>query len=290
MPKKIALLVGISEYSSELSKLPSATKDAEAMKLVLQNPKIGGFNEADVTLLLNPEKQQISEAISHLFANCHQDDLVLFYFSGHGIKDEKGNLYLVASDTRKQKGKLIPLTALSSKDVHTQMENSKCKRQIVILDCCFSGAFPKGMRIKGDETVDLNQLSGIGRAILTSSNTLQYSLAPEGSELSVYSRYLVEGLKTGAGDLDGDGKISVYELHEYARKKVLEVYPDDMKPEIYSLSLDTSRIFLALSPKEYIRLKYRKEVEVIAREDNGEIQFINRQTLNQIRKTLGLSN
>ncbi|WP_293074181.1 GUN4 domain-containing protein, partial [Moorena sp. SIO4A5] len=213
----------------------------------------------------------------------------LFYFSGHGIKDEKGYLYFATSDTRKQKGKFIPPTALSSNDVRTEMENSFCKRQIVILDCCFSGAFTKGMIRKGDETVDLSQLSGRGRAILTSSNSIEDSLAPEGSELSVYSRYLVEGLKTGAGDLDGDGKISVDELHEYAQDKVLEVSPS-MTPQFYSFYSDTSRIFLALSPKEDISLKYRKEVEVIAREDNGEIQFINRQTLNQIRINLGLSN
>lgn len=81
------------------------------------------------------------------------------------------------------------------------MCNSICRRQVVILDCCFSGAFAKGWLAKDDGSVDIkNQLGGEGKVVLTSSTHVQSSLAPQGSDLSTYTRYLVEGLETAKDD------------------------------------------------------------------------------------------
>ncbi len=63
-------------------------------------------------------------------------------------------------------------------------------------------------------------LGGRGRVILTSSTLYQYSFEQQGAELAVYTRYLVEGIRTGAADLDNDGSISVNELHDHVREKV----------------------------------------------------------------------
>lgn len=52
-------------------------------------------------------------------------------------------------------------------------------------------------------------IGGKGRAILTSSTSTQYSFEQEGSELSVYTKYLVEGIEKGEADLEDDGWIAV---------------------------------------------------------------------------------
>lgn len=39
-------------------------------------------------------------------------------------------------------------------------------------------------------------------------------------KLAIYTRYLVEEIQTGAADLDGDGAVSVNELHNYVKAKV----------------------------------------------------------------------
>ncbi|MEH2014691.1 caspase family protein [Nostoc sp.] len=91
---KVALLIGVSEYEPGLNSLPSAVKDVEAMQRVLVNPEMGGFAMADITGLKNSQRQEIEDAIYHLFSNRQKDDLLLFYFSGHGIKDDKRKLYL----------------------------------------------------------------------------------------------------------------------------------------------------------------------------------------------------
>ncbi|MEH1888343.1 MAG: caspase family protein [Nostoc sp.] len=284
---KLALLIGISDYQPGLNALPGAVQDVKAMQRVLQHSEMGDFADADVTVLENPQRQVIEEAIETLFSGRRKDDLVLLYFSGHGIKDEAGKLSLANSQTRKNlKGELIQTTATAASLIHGMMENSRSRRQVIILDCCFSGAFAEGMKAKDDNSVDIkNQLGGEGRAVLTSSTSTQYSFEQEGSDLSVYTRYIVEGIEKGAADTDNDGMISVDELHEYARKKVQETAPA-MKPEIYAVR-EGFKIKLAKAPVGDPQLEYRKEVERWARD--GKISSVGRRILKRRQSELGLS-
>ncbi|MBW4631103.1 MAG: caspase family protein [Iphinoe sp. HA4291-MV1] len=282
---KVALLIGASEYGEGLSPLPGATKDVEAMQRVLQHSAMGSFDE--VKTLLNTDPQVMQEAIETLFSGRAKEDLVLLFFSGHGIKDESGRLYLATHITRKNtQRELVKATAVPASFVQDIMSNSRSKRQVVILDCCFSGAFAEGWLAKDDGSVDVkNQLGGEGRAVLTSSTSTQYSFEQQGIDLSVYTHYLVEGIETGAADQTNDGVISVDELHEYAKKKVQEAAPA-MKPEIYAVR-EGFKIWLSKAPTDDPKLRYRQEVELYA--SRGEISMIGRNALDALRQTLGLS-
>lgn len=281
---KMALVIGVGEYEPSLTPLPGSVRDVEAMQRVLKHPEVGGFDE--VKTLLNPAPQKMQEAIEALFSGREKDDLVLLFFSGHGIKDDSGKLYLATRITRRtDNGELIRATAVPTRFVQDIMSNSRSKRQVVILDCCFSGAFAEGWLAKDDGSVDVKtQLGGEGRAVLTSSTATQYSFEQEGSDLSTYTRYLVEGIETGAADLDSDGVVSVDELHEYAKGKVQEAAPA-MKPEIYAVK-EGYKIRISQAPTNDPSLRYRKEVERCA--IRGEISTISRYTLDALRTSLGL--
>ncbi|MCC5622528.1 SUMF1/EgtB/PvdO family nonheme iron enzyme [Nostoc sp. CHAB 5715] len=280
---KFALLIGVSEYDyqdKELKPLLAAVKDVEAMQRVLVNPEMGEFPESNITVLKNPQRQEIEEAIENLFNNRQKDDLLLFYFSGHGIKDDRGLLYLSTRATKKLNGKLAKSSAVAASFLHSNISDSRSQRQVLILDCCFSGAISQGMTVKSDGTVNVQeQLGGKGRAILTSSTSAQYSFEQEGSELSIYTRYLVEGIETGAADKDNDGSISIDELHEYASTKVQEAAPA-MTPKFYPVE-EGHKILLAKSPKDDPKLKYRKEVE--NRINRGKFSIPARRLLNSLR-------
>jgi uncharacterized caspase-like protein len=180
---KIALLIGVTDYGSGLNALPSAIKDVEAVKRVLQHPDMGGFDE--VKPLINPDPLTMQEAIQALFLDrCTKDDIVLLFFPGHGIKDERGKLYFATHITRKNsQGELVKATAVPASFVQEIMSDSRSKRQVVILDCCFSGAFAEGWSAKDDGSVNIQaQLGGEGRAVLTSSTSTQYSFEQKGLE------------------------------------------------------------------------------------------------------------
>ncbi|MDJ0695550.1 GUN4 domain-containing protein [Mastigocoleus sp. MO_188.B34] len=284
---KIAVLIGVSEYKYGLNPLPAAIKDVEAMQRVLQNPKMGGFTPDNITVLKNPQRQVMEEGIEMLFSSCQKDDLLLLYFSGHGIKDDHGRLFLTTPLTRKdRKGKLIRTTTVAASFIHEIMENCRSKRQIIILDSCFSGAFAEGMRAKDDGVVDIKtQLGGEGRAILTSSTAFEYSFEQQGSDLSVYTRYIVEGIETGAADIDDDGVISVDEVHDYAKKKVHKAAPA-MNPGIFAIK-EGYKIKIARAPIGDPKLEYRKEVEKCIRD--GKVSTVGRRILKRRQKELGLS-
>ncbi len=267
--------------------MPAATKDVEAIQRVLENPEIGGFD--DVKVLLNPQRHEMEEAIDILFDNRQKDDLVLLFFSGHGIKDESGKLYFAARNTRKtDKGVPARATTVAANFVHEVMSNSRSKREVVILDCCFSGAFAEGMAAKDDGFVDVkNQLGGEGRAVLTSSTSTQFAFEQQGVDTSIYTSYIVEGLETGVADRDEDGWISVDELHEYAKTKVQEVAPV-MKPEIYAIR-EGFKIVLAKAPSDDPQLIYRREVEYLISAGNGRISDAGRDVLDELRHNLGLT-
>ncbi len=282
---KLALLIGVSEYQDGLSPLPSAVRDVEAMQRVLHQPETGGFDQ--VKPLIDPDPLLMQQEIETLFTDRCKDDLVLLFFSGHGIKDDTGKLYFATRITRKTpKGELIRSTAVPASFVCEIMSNSRSKRQIVILDCCFSGAFAEDMTAKDDGSVSIQaQLGGEGRAVLTSSTSTQYSFEQKGSNLSIYTEYLVKGIETGEADLDNDGAISVDELHDYARQHVQEAAPT-MKPEIYAVR-EGFRIRLAKARIADPKLRYRKAVEQAA--SGGKIFPADRRLLNHLQTEIGLS-
>ena len=283
---KVALLIGVSEYEPGLNGLPSALKDVTAMQEVLTNPEMGAFANSDVTVLQNPSRQVMETAIFHLYTNRQKDDLVLLYFSGHGVLNDEGELYFASRDTRKDQGRLVPITAVEAKFVQHWMQRSKSQQKVIILDSCFSGAFAKGMTAKDSGSVNPERfLGGKGTAILTASTSTQYALSEEGVDLSVYTRHLVEGIRTGGADLDNDGSISVTELHDYASSKVKEA-AGAMTPEFYPVK-EGYKILLAKSPKDDPRLKYRKEAE--RRSAEGRFPMIAKKLLKLLRRDLGIS-
>jgi tetratricopeptide (TPR) repeat protein len=288
---KVALLIGVSEYESELKPLPGSVKDVDAMKRVLADPRMGDFSEADITVLKNPQRQEMEDAIYWLFADRKKDDLVLFYFSGHGIKDENGKLYFATRATRKENGKLVRPSAVAAAVLRESINECRSQHQVIILDSCFSGAIAERMTIKDDGTVNLQeQLGGRGRAILTSSSSTEYSFGSdvhEDSGLSVYTRFLVEGIETGAADIGGNGLITVDELHEYASDRVKKAAPA-MTPKFYPVE-EGYKILIAKSPRYDPRLRYRKEVQQRAEQGRGKLSYFAQKLLEDERIEWGLS-
>ncbi|HEY9708706.1 MAG TPA: caspase family protein, partial [Oculatellaceae cyanobacterium] len=291
MPKKIALLIGVSECGIRLPPHLEAVNNVAAMQRVLPDPKLGDFEE--VESLLNPDLETIQKAIQTVFASCGVNDLALLFFSGHGIIDEDGHLYFTTSITAQDD---FQSTAVPASFIQQQLSISDAARQIVILDCCYIGAFAEGWQTESVK-VDINQeLGARGRIILTSSTTTQMVFEQETTSLSPYTQYLVEGIETGAADRDGAGLIYVRELHNYAKEKVQDIQPY-MEPNVILDEKDFDIVLTVLPNQdpnadpeaEYLKIeaKYRKIVEKYGRV--GEIPEIVNYTLDKKQKTFGLT-
>jgi uncharacterized caspase-like protein len=154
---RVALLIGTEKYGDGFKALPAAPKDVTAWADVLQNPEMGGFD--DVQTLIDPAHSEMAQTIETWFRSHAKEDLALLFISGHGIKDNDLKLYFAASDSRKDKDVLMRSTAVSAEFVRDRIRESRSKRQIVILDCCFSGAFGD-LLAKDDGSVNLETILG----------------------------------------------------------------------------------------------------------------------------------
>lgn len=282
VPRRIALVVGVRDYI-QFSQLPNSLRDAEMMAHVLK--VVAGFDE--VSILIDPDQMRLAEAIELLFADRDKDDLILLYYSGHGIKDERGQLFLAVPNTRKHvSGELVRASAVPCRHIHDTMSASRSRRHVVILDCCFSGAFAEGMLAKDAGHLDLrSQLGGEGRAVLASSGSTQYSFDASDTGLSTYTQFLVRGIASGEADLNHDGLITIDELHEYARLHVQAVRPA-MSPQILPTREGYSIVISAAQKVDPQRAYTAKVREVADR--SGVLSRVALQVLAMRREQLGL--
>ena len=186
------------------------------MAEVLADPRIGAFT---VTRVIDQDERRVRRKIDVFLSSRGLADLVVVYLSCHGSLDRRGRLYFAAADTVKNQ---LGSTGILSAWLLDQLDDCRARRQVLILDCCFSGAFARGS--KGVADLDLERRlagHGRGRAVLTASRAGEYSF--EGQALpgagvtgSVFTAGLVEGLRTGDADASGDGYVSVDEAYDYA--------------------------------------------------------------------------
>lgn len=228
VPEKFALLVGSYEYAQEpgLQRLQGPQNDIAALKAVLGDPEIGGFG---VQTSINESSGRVLELVEEFLAERTREDVVLLYFSGHGIK-ENGELYFAMANTRRTR---LLSSALKARTVHDALRGCRARQQLLVLDCCHSGAVQSGMVIRSGTSVCTQDFfDGRGHVVLTASDSIQYALeegpsvTPDERPHSIFTRALVEGLTTGDADRDGDGLITVDELYDYLHTEVRTRTPE----------------------------------------------------------------
>lgn len=186
-----ALIIGINDYPS--APLRGCVNDANAIASVLARNSDGSPNFS-IKLVTSPSdiltRASLRHDIDELFSgDC---DVALLYFSGHGFVKSTGG-YIVTSDFKKYD------EGISMDEILILANNSKVKDRIILLDCCFSGAFGTPAI-----TGTLSQLSE-GLTILTSSRNSETSLEVDsGCFAGVFTTLVVDALNGGSADLRGN--------------------------------------------------------------------------------------
>ncbi|WP_406374503.1 SUMF1/EgtB/PvdO family nonheme iron enzyme [Streptomyces sp. NBC_00647] len=212
---RFALVIAADNFKDPgLRQLRGPQADVQALAEVLSSPEVGGF---EVRTIVNEPSHKVRRAVEEFYSARRRDDLLLFYFSGHGLKDFRGQLYFAMPDTERR---FLQSTAVSAQFIGEMMNECVTRTQVVLLDCCHSGAFTRGMAAKADSAMHTaERLGGQGRVVLTASDAMQYAF--EGDDLtgqgvgSVFTRVLVQGLKTGDADINQDGEVDIDELYSY---------------------------------------------------------------------------
>ena len=248
-PRRTALLIGNGQFDHPgLNELSAPSADVEAMQRVLKDPSIGGFG--DVKVQIDATFAEASAAIGNLFDEASSDDTILLYYSGHGLLDDSRHLYLTTRGTPPESpaGKSI-----AAAEIERLMRASKSRRQVLILDCCYSGAFGAG---KGEAELPIGAeifTTGLGHHVLTASRSVERAYEGEqeieGINTSLFTHFLVQGLETGEAAREGDEFIYVGDLYEYAYDGVTK-HTNKMRPLMW-INEGQGTLAIARNPKPF---------------------------------------
>src|SRR5258706_12539629 len=116
-----ALLIGVSEFAdTRLARLNAPTNDVIALRGILQDSSRGNFDS--VELSLNEDFLGVRDHLSRFFHDRSPDDVLLLYYSGHGILGRGNRLFLATSgsnlDTPRARG-------VSTQDIRDFIEESR---------------------------------------------------------------------------------------------------------------------------------------------------------------------
>lgn len=165
--RKLGLIIGINEYKRDCDRLQYCINDATDLNASLQNI---GFK---TSLGLDWKYDQFKTKIDQFAETITHEDLVLFYFAGHGKQSEDDNFLLPSDydyDYSDHEHKYIFQHAINVKYIMKKIDDRKCRYTIYLFDCC-----RVKIKIKKRET-DAKQ--GLGYIIPKLQTLVVFACAP----------------------------------------------------------------------------------------------------------------
>jgi hypothetical protein len=215
---------------------------------------LGGCDAGfDVTALLDRGLVDIRRAIAEICASSEPDDLLLLYYSGTSRRDAEGYLYLGARDSRAQ---YPSATMLEAEFVLREFCRSPARHTVFLLDTCYAAAFFTHNR-------------GVPNGLYAITACGVDEKTPDSDDGGVFTRAVLAGLESSDADLDGDGLISIDELHEHVRKE-LGRGTCTARPQKWTWNV-REPIYLATAPPR-VFLSYCREDVALAELVKGELE------------------
>ena len=94
------------------------------------------------------------------------------------------------------------------------------ERVAIVLDCCYAGRAISGFKGSASEQIKGVLDDGRGIFILGASGATQTAEEREADGNGIFTKQIIDGLRTGAADIDGDGDISLNDLAAYVKDEL----------------------------------------------------------------------
>lgn len=218
LPKLFVVAIGVGDYNDpKLPKLRSTCKDAKDFSKAITSKKGLPYEDVQVKILCDNEatRADIFEAMEWLKQESSPNDVCIFFFAGHGMRDEKDRFYFMPYGCNTNK----LYECFSASDFRNEAEDIHGKL-IAFVDACYSGALFEGGR-SAATTHFIEQLkrSKNGMLLYASSSSDTKSREDESWENGAFTKALVEALNGAAKEEHAEG-LSTQELEHFLYKQV----------------------------------------------------------------------
>lgn len=223
-----AVVVGAAQYR-HMQALRYTDDDAYSMTAFLRSPEGGAVKKSNIKVLIDEAatKSNILNALKTFADKADENDVFLFYFSGHGLPESLLPIDYEGKGSTKQ---------LFHRDLVEIFKQSKAKSKVVIADACHSGSMTsfKGETYEASINTYYSEIrkNKGGLVMLMSSKAEETSIENNGLRQGIFSHFLLRGLY-GAANTDNDNLIRLDELFEYVQRNVSFYTNDYQTPVIY---------------------------------------------------------
>lgn len=270
---KYALLIANSDYRDErLNGLTAPSADIYSLKAVLDDQGIGAFS--DVKVVSNADLVRTQREIKSFLDERAADDLALIYFTGHGLVDSDGKLWLAMAESSPDPD-AAEIGSYEAAKLTRALDRCAATQQLLILDCCHSGAIDanlaggvaKAKSGAARPAISRNTFGQktVGRYVLASSSATQLSY--EISSRSQFTKALVEGIRTGAAAPECD-VITLGDIANYIAQQ-LKMVKAPMTPFVVPEKREAQRLVICKNPNP---LKSIPESIVKALNDDSDVE------------------
>lgn len=187
-----AVLIGVSRFQSEeLPAIPAVRANLHDLRAALTHSTRGSIlaKPADGCRVLGDDADQADVGAALASASKHARDLLLVYYSGHGLLDDDGRLHLAVRTTNPEH---LGWTAIPIELIKRELGQARAKARVLVLDCCFSGQAVEAMA--DSASLAAGQLRLTGTFTLTSTTANDPSHAPRGSRNTAFTGALLRAL------------------------------------------------------------------------------------------------
>ena len=231
--RRRALLICNGTIEDLNLRLAGVARDAESLTRILGDKERAGF---EVTCLLDQGLLTVRKAIAKACSESGKDDTLLIYYSGSSTCDTHGELLIPVADSDHES---LMATCIEPDFILSQMRRSDCRRFVLVIDGCCSGAFFRNNR-------------GIPDGLIALTSCSADEIATDTAEGGAFTQSFIRAITTRAvGDGD-DGTVTLDDAYEFIRRDpaVVETRTHPQKwvwnlPEPIVLTRSTLAVFLS---------------------------------------------
>ncbi|MBN0048695.1 caspase family protein [Streptomyces actuosus] len=178
-----AVLIGTGSHTegSGLTDLPAVHTNLAALRAVLTDPDTGVLPPEHCVTAADPGTPAEAGAVLACAAQ-QATDLLLVYYSGHGLVDDRGRLHLALPQTEPGQPRW---SSLPFDTLREELLDSPAVIRVLILDCCFSGRAIEAMGGPDGEISGQIDIAGTYTLASTSATTVSY--APRGAAHTAFT-------------------------------------------------------------------------------------------------------
>lgn len=171
----------------------------------------------------------ILQALSDIARRAKPSDTFVCFLSGHGLMDQTGAYSFAPYDVRCDNARCSQFSGqFSSADLMERIKDIKAMTQLVILDTCHAGGFDANRSALYDARIT-TLAKNMGMHLYASTRAAELASDGLANENSLFTRLLIQGLKSRDADTNQDGKVSIVELGAFVKRNMIAAAPAGLK-------------------------------------------------------------